>query len=49
MDDIIGIMLIVLVGYCFSALLSPPSPEEIQMCIEVTNYTAERCEWEMTR
>lgn len=25
------------------------TPEDIDNCIKATNYTAERCEWEMTR
>lgn len=26
-----------------------PTEEDIAECVAVTNYTAERCEWEMTR
>lgn len=26
-----------------------PSAEDIARCVELTDYTAERCEWEMTR
>lgn len=28
---------------------SAATPEQVQKCVEVTNYTKERCEWELTR
>lgn len=29
--------------------LTAPTQEQIDKCAETTNYTKERCEWEMTR
>ena len=31
------------------AYFSQPSEEDILKCVETTSYTAERCEWEITR
>lgn len=31
------------------AYFSQPSEEDVLKCVETTNYTVERCEWELTR
>jgi len=35
--------------FFLGAWLTAPTEEDVQKCTKATNYTAERCEWEMTR
>lgn len=42
-------MAILLCGALAFVLDAKPSKQDIQKCVKVTNYTAKRCQWEMTR
>ena len=43
---IIGVMLLVI---AIGVYVGEPTQQRIEKCVEVTNYTEERCRWEVTR
>lgn len=48
--DFETILFITLIALLFAfPWLTQPTQADIEACMQATNYTAERCEWEMTR
>lgn len=44
------ILPIILIGLWVMAFITTaPDAADIQVCVDTTNYTAERCQFEMTR